>query len=242
MNKAELSKFIELYNLNGTIDSVKIVSDGDSLKTSFVSEDKTLAGIVSLSTIKIEKGEYGIYDTGQLKKMIGVLEDNIEITVNKIDTRPISWGVSDGSTDSTVLLADLSVIPVAPKVKEIKTFDVEIPMDDAFIERYVRAKNALADAETFTLLTNKKDKMELVIGYSGINTNRIKLDVAPVAGKDKLEKPISFNANYFKEIINKGKGLGGIIFKVSALGISNITFGNNDFSASYFLIKKEIDN
>lgn len=242
MNKAELNRFIELYNLNGTIDSVKIVSDGDTLKTNFVSEDKTLAGIVSFSTIKIEKGEYGIYDTGQLKKMIGVLDENIEIVINKIDTRPISWGVSDGSTDSTVLLADLSVIPVAPKVKEIKSYDVEIPMDDSFIEKYSKAKNALADAETFTLLMNKKDKMELVIGYSGTNTNRIKIDVTPVSGKDKLDKPISFNANYFKEIITKAKGLGGVIFKVASAGISNIGFGNNDFSASYYLIKKEIDN
>lgn len=242
MNKSELNKFIELYNLNGTIDSVKIVSDGDGIKTNFVSEDKTLAGIVSFSSIKIDKGEYGIYDTSQLKKMISVLEDNIDIGVNKIEDRAVSWNVSDGSTDSTILLADLSVIPAAPKIKEIKSYDVEIPMDDNFIDKYIKAKSALPDVETFTLLMNKKEKMEMVIGYSSINTSRIKLDVSPVVGKDKLEKPISFNANYFREIVNKSRGHGGIVFKVAAAGISNIHFKSQDFDATYYIIKKEIDN
>lgn len=242
MNKSELNKFIDLYNLNGTIESVKIVSDGNGIKTNFVSEDRTLAGIVSFSNIKIDSGEYGIHDTAQVKKMISVLDENIEININKIDSRPISWSVSDGSTDSTVLLADLSIIPSAPKVKDIKTYDVEIPMDDAFIDKYIKAKNALSDVETFTLLMNKKNKLELVIGYSNINTSRIKLDVSAIAGKDTLDKPISFNANYFKEIISKSRGLNGIIFKVAAAGISNIAFGNKDFDASYYLIKKEIDS
>lgn len=242
MNKSELNKFIELYNLNGTIESVKIVSDGDGIKTNFVSDDRTLAGTVSFSSIKIDKGEYGIHDTAQFKKMISVLEDNITVSVNKIDERPISWSVSDGSTDSTVLLADLSIIPSAPKVKEIKSYEVEIPMDDAFIDRYIKAKSALTDAETFTLLMNKKEKMELVIGYSSVNTSRIKLDVSPISGKDKLEKPISFNANYFKEIISKSRGIGGIIFKVAVAGISNIAFNSKEFDASYYLIKKDIES
>lgn len=242
MTKSELNKFIDLYNLGGSIESVKIVSDGDSLKTSFVSDDKTLAGTVSFSSIKVDKGEYGIYDTAQFKKMVGVLDETINITVNKIDDRPISWNVSDGSVDSTILLADLSVIPVAPKIKEIKSYDVEIAMSDEFIDKYVRSKNALADADTFTLLTNKKDKIELVIGYSNTNTSRIKLDVSAIAGKDKLDKPISFNANYFKEILSKSRGHGGVVYKVASAGISNLCFGNKDFEACYYLIKKEINN
>ncbi len=138
MNKTELLRFIDLYNLNGFVEAVKLVSDGDSLKTSFVSEDKTLAGSVSFSSIKLDKGEYGIYDTAQFKKMLSVLEDDINISVNKNDDKAISFSVSDKTTESVVMLADLSVIPAAPKVKEIKSFDVEIPVDDNFIESLQR--------------------------------------------------------------------------------------------------------
>jgi hypothetical protein len=242
MNKSDLLKFIELYNLGGFVPAVKLVSDGDSLKTSFVSDDRTLAGSVSVSSIKIETGEYGIYDTAQLKKMLSVLEDNIEITVNKNDNRAISLSITDNSTDSVFMLADLSVIPAAPKVKEIKTYDVEIPIDDNFVDKFTRAKSALPEVNTFTLLTNKKGKMELVIGYSSIATNRIKLDVSPVAGKDKLESPISFNADYFREVLNKNKGATGAVYKIAAAGISNLSFKTNDYESNYFLIKKEIDN
>lgn len=242
MNKADLIKFIELYNLGGFVPSVKLVSDGDSLKTSFVSDDRTLAGVVSMSSIKIEKGEYGIYDTAQLKKMLGVLEDKIEISVNKNDTRPISLSITDGSTDSMYMLADLSVIPAAPKVKEIKAYDVEIPIDDAFIDKFTRAKNALSEVNTFTLLTNKKNKLELVIGYSNIATNRIKIDVTAVSGKDKLESPISFNADYLREVLNRNKGATGAVYKIAAAGISNVSFKTNDYESNYYLIKKEIDN
>ena len=242
MNKADLIKFIELYNLGGFVPSVKLVSDGDSLKTSFVSDDRTLAGTVSVSSIKIEKGEYGIYDTAQLRKMLGVLEDNIEISVNKNDTRPVSLSITDNSTDSMYMLADLSVIPSAPKVKEIKAYDVEIPIDDAFIDKFTRAKNALSEVNTFTLLTNKKDKLELVIGYSNIASNRIKIDVNAVSGKDKLAAPISFNADYLREVLNRNKGATGAVYKIASAGISNVSFKTNEYESSYYLIKKEIGN
>lgn len=242
MNKADLIKFIELYNLGGFVPSVKLVSDGDSLKTSFVSDDRTLAGTVSVSSIKIEKGEYGIYDTAQLRKMLGVLEDNIEISVNKNDTRPVSLSITDNSTDSMYMLADLSVIPSAPKVKDIKTYDVEIPIDDTFIDKFTRAKNALSEVNTFTLLTNKKDKLELVIGYSNIASNRIKIDVNAVSGKDKLAAPISFNADYLREVLNRNKGATGAVYKVASAGISNVSFKTNEYESSYYLIKKEIGN
>ena len=58
MNKAELLKFIDLYNLGGAVDAVKIVSDGKGLKTNFRTEDKTLMGNVSFPSLIIEAGEF----------------------------------------------------------------------------------------------------------------------------------------------------------------------------------------
>lgn len=241
MNKAELVKFIDLYNLNGNVEAVKLVSDGKSLKTSFASIDRTLAGIVSFSSLVINEGEYGIHDTAQFKKMLSVLADEVEVSVNKFEDKPISLCISDKTTESVCMLADLSVIPAAPKVKEIKSFEVEIPIDDDFIERFVRAKNALSDVETFTIMPNKKgDKLEMVIGYSTINSNRIKLEIKPVAGKDKLDGPISFNANYFKEILSKNRGVNSV-FKIAAAGISQIHFKSGGYEATYYLIKKEVE-
>lgn len=239
MNKSNLLKFIELYNLNGTVERVKLESDGKSIKTGIVADDRTMAGSVKFNDLKVEKGEYGIHDTAQLKKMLGVLDDEIEVSVNKLDDgRAISLSVSDKNTESLIVLADMSVIPKVPSVNNVGTFDLEIELTDEFVERFVKAKNALSDVTAFTLGLNKKgDKVELVIGDGDTNTNRIKLEVKPVAGKDKPIKEVSFNANYFKEILLKNKGATGSVLKVNTAGLANVVFKTSDYEASYYLIK-----
>jgi hypothetical protein len=239
MNKLNLLKFIELYNLNGTIERVKLESDGKSIKTGIVADDRTMAGSVKFNDLKVEKGEYGIHDTAQLKKMLGILEDEVEVAVNKLDDgRAISLAVSDKNTESLIVLADMSVIPKVPTVNNVGSFDLEIELTDEFVERFVKAKNALPDVTAFTLGLNKKgDKVELIIGDGDTNTNRIKLEVSPVVGKDKPAKEISFNANYFKEILLKNKGATGSVLKVNSAGLANVAFKTAEYEANYYLIK-----
>jgi hypothetical protein len=242
MNKEKLITFIEKYHLNDSIPSVKMVSDGTTLKTAFVAEDKTLAGNVTFNDAKLEKCELGVFDTARFKSFLKILGDDIKIVLNKVDDRLVGLLISDDNTEVNFMLSDLSVIPVAPKVKDIKIFDVEIPIDAAFVERFTKAKSVLPDVDSFTLLMNKKgDKLELVIGYASINSNRIKVEIKATPGKDKLEKPISFNANYFKEILLQNRDATGAIFKVQAAGIAYIAFTTPEFEANYYLIKKEIE-
>jgi hypothetical protein len=239
MNKANLLKFIELYNLNGTVERVKLESDGKALKTGIVADDRTMAGSVKFNDLKVDKGEYGIHDTAQFKKMLSILDEEVEIAVNKLDDgRAISFAVSDKNTESLIILADMSVIPKVPSVSNVGTFDLEIELTEDFVERFVKAKNALPDVTAFTLGMNKKgDKVELVIGDGDTNTNRIKLEVTPVAGKDKPAKEVSFNANYFKEILLKNRGATGAFLKVNSAGLANVAFTTSEYDASYYLIK-----
>lgn len=243
MNKNTLLTFIEKYNLGGVVESVKFISDEKTLKTSFVSEDKTLAGMVTAKKFELDKCELPVFDTAKLKTLLKILEDEVTIKLDKSGDRLIGLFITDSNTEVNFMLSDPSVIPQAPKVKEIKSFDVEIPIDDEFIERFTKAKNALPDIDSFTLMMNKKgDKLELVIGYSEISSNRIKLDVKPTKGKDKLENPISFNANYFREVLNKNKEAKGAVFKVASAGISQVDFTTDEFDSTYFLIKKATES
>jgi hypothetical protein len=137
-----------------------------------------------------------------------------------------------------IVLADVSVIPKVPSVSNVGNFDLEIELTDEFVERFVKAKNALADVSVFTLgLNGKGDKVELVIGEGDTNTNRIKLEVKPVDGKDKPAKAVSFNANYFKEILLKNRGTTGAVFKVNSAGLGSVNFKTDEYEASYYLIK-----
>lgn len=131
MNKTNLLKFIELYNLNGTIERVKLESDGKNLKTGIIADDRTMAGNVKFNGLEIEKGEYCIHDTQQFKKMLSILDEEIQVSVNKMDdTRAVSLSVSDNNTESLVILADSSVIPKVPTVKNDNNFDLEIELTE----------------------------------------------------------------------------------------------------------------
>jgi len=243
MNKSNIISFIERYNLNGVVESVKYTVKDKVLSTSFVSEDKSMAGSVTALAFDFEDAEFGIYETTKFKSFLKVLDDEISLKLNKVDDKPNSLTLADKNMEVSFMLSDLTIIPSAPTVKEVKSFDVEIPIDADFTARFVKAKNALPDVDSFTLLMNKKgDKLELIIGFSSINSNRIKLEVSASTGKDTLAKPISFNANYFRDILSKNADCTGAALKIAEAGIAKIEFGNTDFKTTYYLIKKQIES
>lgn len=243
MNKANLLKFIDLYNLSGTIEKAKLVSDGKTLSADIVTDDRTLIGNVKFEGIAVPKGEYGIHDTAQFKKLLNILDDEIDVAVSKYDGDPVGLLFSDKNTESLVMLADLVVIPKVPPLASGIQFDLEITIDDAFIERFIKAKNALAETNVFTLMMNKKgDKVELIIGYSSNNSNRVKLDVSAVAGKDKLAKELYFNADYFKEILAKNKGASNTVLRINSNGLGHLQFKTDQYEANYYILKKKEPN
>lgn len=246
MNKTDLLKFIDLYNLGGYVEAVKLVSDGTSLRTSFRSDDKTLVGNIVFNDLKVEAGEYGINDTAQFRKMLSVLDEDIEIKVVKYEDKPISLAVSDKTAESLCMLAELKVIPHSLKVNEPKEYSIEIPINEIFIEKFMKATSALGDVnstESFTLLMNeKKKKMELVIGYGTLNSNRVRLEISPVAGKDVLQQPISFSAKVFREILSKNRDTSGAYLKIDEEGMAAIKFATVQYSVNYFMMPKQIDD
>ena len=57
MKKASIEQFVNRYNLGGEVESVKIESTDDSMKVSFISDDKTLLGTVESAEKDFPNGE-----------------------------------------------------------------------------------------------------------------------------------------------------------------------------------------
>lgn len=238
MDKTKLDGFIKRYNLSGNIESVKVDSskDADNLKTSFISEEKHVLGVVELKSNNFGDSELGIYETKKLTSLLGVLGSDIEISPTVADDRVVSLGISDSNTQANFMLSDLSVIPKVPNIKALPEWDVVIDLDREFMNRFVKSKNALADVPTFTLLMSKKtNALEMVIGYSSINSNRISLDVSAQGGKDSLDEPISFSAKYLKEILTANSDATEATLNVSAKGLAYIKFTTDDYVSEYYL-------
>ena len=154
MNKQKLTGFIEKYSLGNTIESVPWSIKNNTLATDFVSDDRTLLGNVKLNSFEIDDTEFGIYNTTQLQKMISVLGSDVKVNLKKVDKRAIAIDMTDDEVSLNYMLADLDIIPRAPKLKTLPDTTVVIKIDNDFITKFVRAKNALSESDNFTVISN----------------------------------------------------------------------------------------
>ena len=215
MKKISLEGFISRYNLGGEIESVKLVSTDDGMSVKFISDDKTLLGTVTSADGEFANGEFGVYTTSQLKNLLGVLDANINVTAGSA-----ALEFSDNSTTVNYMMADVSVIPAVPDIKQIPEFESEIVLSDEFISRFIKSKSALNESDTFTFQC-KGGKGEIILGYAKINSNRISIKVDCKCSKDSIQ-PISFSAKYLKEILNANKSPKSAIMKIATAGWRNV--------------------
>ena len=245
MKKQTINTFIDKYSLNGTIESVKWVIDSANkqIKTASISDDKNvLSFVVIKDSAGLNDAEIGINDTAKLKKLLSVLNDEVNISFNTREDKIVSLSLTGESTDVQYVTADLSVIPKVPELKKLPPFNLEIPLTKEFVTTFVKAKNALSDVDTLTFTKDKKDKLKLVIGFSSVNSNRISIDFKPTEGKDTLGKTIHFSAKYLKEILTSNNDCENAVLKISDAGIAHVEFNNDVFNSSYYLVEiKNVD-
>jgi hypothetical protein len=234
MEKQSINRFVSKYNLAGLVESVKWESKDGSLNTSFISDDKSVLGSVTMKEFDSSNAEFGVYDTTKLTKMLSVLGNDVEFSINDIDGKPVSLKFKDGSTSVNYMLADLSVIPNVPDLKQLPDFDVEIKLDSNFINKFIKAKGALADENNFTFVC-KDGKSQIILGYSNINTNRIVIDV-DASCTDSVDA-ISFSATYLKEILVANREATDATLKISSQGLSHIHFEVDNYEANYYLVE-----
>jgi len=234
MEKQQLNRFISKYNLAGLVESVKWESKDGSLTTSFISDDKSVLGSVTMKDFEGDNADFGVYDTTKLSKMLSVLGNDVDFSILDIDGKSVSLKFKDKSTSVNYMLADLSVIPNVPDLKQLPDFNSEIKLDSNFISTFIRAKGALQDENNFTF-TCKDNKGSIVLGYSNINTNRINIDVDCTCDGDI--KPISFSATYLKEILVANKEATDATLKISSQGLAHISFTIDNYESNYYLVE-----
>ena len=234
MQKSKLNRFIQKYNLGGNVNSVKWKSSGDSITTSFVTPDKSLLGNVSISKFKLEDSEIGVYQTDQLIKLLGVLGDKIELNLSKAGEQAVSLGIKNDSVSVNYVLSDLSVISDPPALKRLPEFGTKIKLDNKFIDTFIKGKSALSDVDMFTIVKNKNGGVDVVIGYSSTNTNRVSIPVETET--NNVDKAVTFNANLFKEVLVANRECTSAVLEVSTEGLAKVNFKVDDYDSEYFIV------
>lgn len=229
MEKVKFDGFINRYNLGGEVESVMVKSEGSDLSVRMISDDKTLLGDVSVTGADFPDGEFGIYTTSQLRGLLSVLDSTIDV---EEVTGALKF--SDKGTKMQYMLAAPSVIPAVPDLKALPPFNVEITLNDEFVNKFIKSKGALADADTFTF-TCKDNKGEIILGYSSINSNRISISVDCICQGDV--EPIAFSAKYLKAILLANKGSNTSSLKISSQGLAHLNFVEGDYTSNYYLVE-----
>lgn len=240
MEKARFIRFIEKYHLAGSVESTKLVVNNNTLKTDFISNDKTLVGSVEMSQFDYDDVELGIYDTTKLLKMLSVLSDDISFNTKGSDSKLYSIHFKDQRITANYMLADFVILPKVPTLKTLPDWDVEIAFDQPLIEQYIKSKSALSSEKYFTVLSNQDGTVDIVIGHSDTNSNRLTLKTGATVSTPL--QPISFSADYLKEILAANKEAKEATLKVSADGLSNINFKIDDFKCEYYLMQQRNTN
>ncbi len=233
MNKYKLTRFIDKYHLGGNVNAVVINSKGDSLSTRFITGDKALLGELSMDNWTFEDAELGVYDTEQLSRLLGVLDDDVTLNLTSSGDKAIAVEISDALSKVNFMLSDKSVINQPPALKQLPEFQVKVKVDSNFIQRFISGKSALPDTDTFTVITDEGG-VKLVIGYSSINTNRVTIPVETTEHSN-IEN-VFFNANLFKDVLVANKECESATLEVSEGGLSRINFKVDDYDVTYYLV------
>lgn len=250
MEKKKIETFIKKYSLGGTIDSVIWTNDKEDLTVTAITSDKRL-----FASVQLEKGavnfidgvEVGVLNTERLKKMLIPLADNIALSLDIDDadkTRVRQIQAEDVNININYVTSETSAIDGVPSMKNVPPFEVEIILDEVFINAFNKSFAALGDdGALFTLIMNKKKKkLDLVLGYRQNLSDRIAIGVNTVTGKDAIKNPLSFTAKSLKEIISANSEVKDAVLKISDAGLASVSYQQDGFKSQYYLIKVEVED
>jgi len=232
MEKSKLQSFINRYYLAGNCEAVTLKEAEQSITCELIDMDQTVVGKIKWNTMPFMKGMLGINHTGALIKMLGAVGENINIDVKEAAGKNYAMKISEGTTHATFMLADTTVIPAVPTINAEPDYQVQIAVNEEFISKFIKAKNALPDAKNFAVQV-QNGIVKFIINYTTVNSDNITFEVGTSPGVDM--EPVCFSADKLKEVLVANRGDVGQLH-VSPDGLSRIDFIGSDFESSYWLV------
>jgi len=132
MQKSSIETFIQKYTLGGAINSVTLDSTNGALSVSGVTQDMQAMAFVKSDKLSLPSGRYSIYDTSQLRSLLGVFgqSDDINVNVETSQDVPVALQIDDHPFNTKVkfVLSDPQVIPDAPTITTLPDFNLSFPV------------------------------------------------------------------------------------------------------------------
>jgi hypothetical protein len=241
MKKLYLEDVIEKYYLNGLVERIKIEVVDKTLTTKFISSQKNLVGTLYAPNIELDDCEFGVYDTTQLLKLIGITDHFLTIEVEKHGKVANKLLIADNEYNLEYALADIMLTPSVPNIDEPEyQLAADLSMD--FVTKFLKAGKALG-TEVFTIKqstdTDGNPAIEFTLGGTEGHTNKINFtiqaSISSVPGA-----VIKFPIAEFSAILAANKEFEKGTLSVNDDGLLKIEFNNKeDVKTLYLLVGKE---
>ena len=239
ISKKVISDIVSKYSLGNNIEKVKWVITDEKFIIHFINDSKNLVGYVDYrKEIGLKQGDYGIFNTSQLIKCLNILDGDI-----LVDATSSKLNMADTNYDIKFNLADPAVIPNVPDVSNNSDeWSVTFDVNDEFITRFVKSKDALSELETFTIETREGFTGEELVFTVGTNiTNTIEFTVESTINESFGAIP--FNSNLMKEILKANKDYHTGEIRINKKGLLDAHFNcGDDLYTGYYLVRKQENN
>ena len=239
ISKKVISDIVSKYSLGNNIEKVKWVITDEKFIIHFINDSKNLVGYVDYrKKIGLKKGDYGIFNTSQLIKCLNILDGDI-----LVDATNSKLNMADTNYDIKFNLADPAVIPNVPDVSNNSDeWSVIFDVNDEFITRFVKSKDALSELETFTIETREGFTGDELVFTVGTNiTNTIEFTVE--ATINESFNSIPFDSNLMKEILKANRDYHTGEIRINKKGLLDAHFHcGDDLYTGYYLVRKQENN
>jgi hypothetical protein len=240
MKKEVLETFIRRYTLGGEINKAKwkYIASDKILHTRAAADNRSFVADVILHDFTDFGHEDVIIcvgDSEKVKDLLSVFGDDVNLTINKQGDRILGFTVADADCESYCTCADpTSLDPVAKNLQDIPSYDVIIPLTEEFLEKFLKARNALKDVASFSVGMNKKGVFEVVIGYTTANSNRIRLTPVTDPVKNKVEAALAFPVKNVAEVFKANQDIPDGKLSINSAGILQVYFKNDKYTCTYY--------
>ena len=241
MKKLFLEDVIEKYYLGGLVERVKIQVTDKTLTTKFISAQKNLVGVLEAPGITLPDCEFGVYDTSQLLKLIGITDHflTLDVEVNKGIANKLL--IADNEYNLEYALADTMLTPSVPSIDE-PNYTMVADVNAEFIAKFLKAKKALG-TDIFIVEQDKdvEDKPAIKFTLGGVDKHTNKINFTLQTSISTLPGiQIKFPIEEFGEILAANKEPKTGVLSVSEDGLLKIEFTNEEgVKATYLLVGRE---
>jgi hypothetical protein len=241
MKKLYLEDVIEKYYLNGLVERVKITIKDKTLTTKFISSQKNLVGTIEAPNVELEDCEFGVYDTTQLLKLIGITDHFLILNVEKHGKIVNKLLIADNEYNLEYALADIMLTPAVPTIDEPK-YQMVADVHSEFISKFLKASKALGTdifiAEQSTNVDGDP-AIKFTLGGAEGHTNKINFTLTTTTSSIP-GNVIKFPIAEFSAILAANKEFSKGELFINEEGLLKIEFTNDEgVKTSYLLVGKE---